>query len=430
MSAETAEETSPPDDHLDPPLRDAVDSSAPAGDSSGGEDQSDQETDGLLDTLANFVNSSFDSLIWPLLASINLVQDRWERKGGNFVLRPPSGFRPKAVLHFVGGAFVGASPHIAYSSLLSRLAKRGFIIVATPFELSLDYLQTTASIVECWEAVETDLALDYGPLPVIGVGHSAGCLFHALTCCLFDDSSQKAGLILVSFNNKPIRSAIPAFEQLITPLAKQVVENEGIFPETLREAIESLPGTLQAAVEGSILTPKRFIDSVLPLVKDSRLVVDQLRPLLLELAGRPRNGSAGDDAFDSDQPPPTEFYPPPSDIEAALRSMYSVEQTLVVKFRSDTLDESPLIFDHVLSRGGLIDVSMIELGGSHVTPLVQDPPSLTAVRDDSSGFDFGIFGMLLSGLSDVVTASQTKELYALEALIAEFVEAGLENGTL
>lgn len=379
--------------------------------------------DGLFETLQAAVNTAFDSTLWPLLSSVSIVRDPWERRNGSFILRPPS--RPKAVLHFIGGAFVGASPHIAYASLLSRLAKRGFLIVATPFDLSLDYLATTAAIVEKWEAVETDLGLSYGPLPVVGVGHSAGCIFHALTCCLFDDASQKAGLVLISFNNKPIRDAIPAFEKIVTPVAKRVVNGEGALPDVLREALESLPGTIDAAVEGSVLTPKRLKDDVLPLVKDARMVIEQFGPLLRELAGKPR-----DDAEDkADTVPLTEFYPPPADIQSAVRSMYSVEQTLVVKFRSDSIDESEVILENVMNRGGPVDVSLIELGGSHITPLVQDPPSLTAARDDG-GIDLGVFGMLLTGISDAVAASQTKELYTLEALIAEWVEAGLENGTL
>lgn len=381
------------------------------------------EDDGIFETLETAVNTAFDSTLWPLLSSISLVRDPWERRNGSFILRPPS--RPKAVLHFLGGAFVGASPHVAYASLLSRLAKRGFLIVATPFDLSLDYLATTAAIAEKWEAVETGLALDYGPLPIVGVGHSAGCIFHALTCCLFDDASQKAGLVLISFNNKPIRDAIPAFEKIVTPLAKSAVNGEGALPDVLREALESLPGTIDAAVEGSVLTPKRLKDDVLPLVKDARMVVEQLGPLLREIAGKPRDNSEDE----ADKLPLTEFYPPPADTLSAVRTMYSVEQTLVVKFRSDSIDESEVILESVMNRGGPVDVSLIELGGSHITPLVQDPPSLTAAQDDG-GFDLGVFGMLLTGLSDAVAASQTKELYTLEALIAEWVEAGLENGTL
>lgn len=60
--------------------------------------------------------------------------------GGNFLLRPPNGQAPKALLHFLGGAFVGAAPHLTYNYLLSGLAEMGFLVVATPYPLDFDYL--------------------------------------------------------------------------------------------------------------------------------------------------------------------------------------------------------------------------------------------------------------------------------------------------
>lgn len=386
----------------------------------------------VIDQVDKFVNSTFDSIVWPVLGSFPLLQDDWERKSGHFLLRPPAGLKAKAVLHFIGGAAVGAAPHIAYSSLLSRLAQRGFVIVATPFDLSLDYLKTVGNIVETFEAIEIDLALEFGAIPVIGVGHSAGALFHAISASLFDDVSPKAGLILVSYNNKPINSAIPAFEQLVTPLAKQLVDSEERLPEKLREFIEDLPETLDAAVEGSLLTPTKVKESVLPLSRDSRRVVEQFQPLLRELAGKPREKQpvVAEEAI----PPLTEFYPPPADIRSAISNMYGVEQTLVVKFRSDSIDESEVVMDCVMSRGGGIEVSLMELGGNHLTPLVQDLPNPSTVSEGGpegmGGIDIGVFNMFVTVLRDAVSAVQTKELYTLEALIAEWVEAGLLNGTL
>lgn len=385
----------------------------------------------LIDQTRHFVNTAFDTIVWPLVGSCSLVRDNWERKGGHFVLRPPAGFKAKAVLHFIGGAVVGASPHIAYSSLLSRLAKRGFVVVATPYDLSLDYLQTVGDIVERFEGIEVDLALEFGAIPVIGVGHSAGALFHAISASLFDDISPKAGLVLISYNNKPVNSAIPAFEQLVTPIAKQLVDAEERLPENLREFLDDLPETLDAAVEGSLLTPSKVKESVLPLSQDARRAFDQFSPLLRELAGKPRDKSAEA----TTEVPSTEFYPPPADIRSAITNMYGVEQTLVVKFRSDSIDESEVVMDCVMNRGGGREVSLMEIGGNHLTPLIQDLPDPApgpgpTGEPGPGGPDLGVFGTLASGLRDAVSAIQTKELYVMEALIAEWVEAGLLNETL
>ena len=43
-----------------------------------------------------------------------------------------------AVLHFVGGTFVGASPQITYRCFLQKLAARGMVVVSTPFDAGFD----------------------------------------------------------------------------------------------------------------------------------------------------------------------------------------------------------------------------------------------------------------------------------------------------
>ncbi len=46
------------------------------------------------------------------------------------------------LIHFLGGAIVGAAPDISYRYILERLAQKGFLIVATPYTLSFDYIAT------------------------------------------------------------------------------------------------------------------------------------------------------------------------------------------------------------------------------------------------------------------------------------------------
>lgn len=133
--------------------------------------------------------------------------------GWNSTVPPPPVDVPrvpaKAVLHFIGGAFVGAIPHTAYRTLLTRLAARGYIILATPYTLSFNYLSTLSSLLTPYGRATTALALDYGPLPVIGVGHSAGALLHLLAGALFRDDADKAANILISWNNKSAADAVP-----------------------------------------------------------------------------------------------------------------------------------------------------------------------------------------------------------------------------
>lgn len=55
----------------------------------------------------------------------------WTEVEGNWILRPLQG-AAIAVVHFLGGAFVGAAPQLTYRLLLESLAARG-VMVSMPF---------------------------------------------------------------------------------------------------------------------------------------------------------------------------------------------------------------------------------------------------------------------------------------------------------
>ena len=64
--------------------------------------------------------------------------DGWEQIEGAWVRLPPG--RAWGVAHFIGGAVLGAYPHIAYDAFLRRLCDdAGVVVVATPFELGVDH---------------------------------------------------------------------------------------------------------------------------------------------------------------------------------------------------------------------------------------------------------------------------------------------------
>jgi len=62
------------------------------------------------------------------------------------VLFPPDKRAPEAVVHFLGGAFVGAAPQLAYRPLLEALSSRGVVVVATPFSTAFDHLRIADEI--------------------------------------------------------------------------------------------------------------------------------------------------------------------------------------------------------------------------------------------------------------------------------------------
>ncbi|MGK7922830.1 MAG: DUF1350 family protein [Trichodesmium sp.] len=137
----------------------------------------------------------------------------WQENSGNWVLIPS---HPKAVIHFLGGAFVATAPHVTYRWLLEMLANQGYAVIATPFVNTLDHLAMAKNVLSSFESclhhLYTTRVLRKKSLPIYGIGHSMGCKLHLLIGSLF--SIQRAGNILVSFNNYAARDSIPLVEQI------------------------------------------------------------------------------------------------------------------------------------------------------------------------------------------------------------------------
>mmetsp|Transcript_89738 Transcript_89738/g.179263 ORF Transcript_89738/g.179263 Transcript_89738/m.179263 type:complete len:481 (+) Transcript_89738:114-1556(+) len=346
-------------------------------------------------------------------ASAGLVE-RWEELGGNFLLRPPAGVPARAVLHYLGGAFVGAAPHVTYRYLLQGFADAGYVVVATPYSLGFDYLEVCDSILDRFEACAPTLAREYGFLPVVGMGHSCGALLQVLITCLFPGTPRAANA-LISFNNKQVSAAIPAFEEFFQPVAQQAMsdspeavaarESLGLVRQSLEDVLtelihatdptlktddpaatgESQSSTRDAAVQalGSLLAsvgealvqpPQHGASSSVdrPDVVGRRLVdaretlrlADQIPPLFQAIA----EGTV-------------EFTPTPDDTKAACRSMYRARRTLLVKFENDAIDESEELMGVISEAKEIMrlkrpmvnfDIRLETISGDHVTPLTQD----------------------------------------------------------
>lgn len=142
----------------------------------------------------------------------------WQESSGNWVYLPNQEII--GIVHFLGGAFVATAPQISYRSILEQIAKAGYAIVATPFLNTLDHKAIARAVLNRFETVlarlQTGNKLGKRYLPIYGVGHSMGCKLHLLIGSLYD--VERAGNILISFNNYPASRAIPFVEQFnITP---------------------------------------------------------------------------------------------------------------------------------------------------------------------------------------------------------------------
>ncbi|NET39349.1 MAG: DUF1350 domain-containing protein [Cyanothece sp. SIO1E1] len=141
----------------------------------------------------------------------------WQEIEGNWVLVPE---RPTAIIHFLGGFVVAAAPHLAYGWLLENLYRQGYVVMATPFVNVFDHEAIAHQVLDNFEHGLEYLRshiLRRRYLPIYGLGHSMGSKLHLLIGSLFP--VERAGNILMSFNNFSARRSIPLLEQFsaLTP---------------------------------------------------------------------------------------------------------------------------------------------------------------------------------------------------------------------
>ncbi|MBH8573206.1 DUF1350 family protein [Nostocaceae cyanobacterium CENA369] len=142
----------------------------------------------------------------------------WKEIRGNWVIIPPN---PIGIIHFLGGAFVATAPHLTYRWFLEQLAAKGYVVIATPFVNTLDHIAIAKSVLlnfdRTLERLHDSMALRKLYLPTYGIGHSMGCKLHLLIGSLLP--VERAGNILISFNNYAAKDAIPLVEQFNSTFA-------------------------------------------------------------------------------------------------------------------------------------------------------------------------------------------------------------------
>ncbi|XP_022939999.1 uncharacterized protein LOC111445763 isoform X2 [Cucurbita moschata] len=293
-------------------------------------------------------------------SNINKIYKRLE---SCLVVPPPKGKLPRAIIKFLGGAFIGAIPEVTYSYLIELLAKEGFLIISVPYNVTFDHADATRQVFERFHAcLDTILASGLPDedissaqlvnLPLFSVGHSNGALLQVLTGSYFAEKIPKANAI-ISFNNRPATEAVPYFEQL-GPLTSQmmpVVQASPVYSIARSVSEDAWKMLLDAA--GAIV-PDRDLEVLNSLTK----FVDQLPSVVNQMT----EGVS-------------EFKPTPSENRDCFKCSYNVQHTLLVKFSSDMIDETDLLEQTLKPRVESINgtIEKIQLTGNHLTPCIQEP---------------------------------------------------------
>lgn len=282
----------------------------------------------------------------PMFREPQAVAQGYELEGC-WVLKPEGNSR-KGVIHFLGGAFVGANPQISYSTLLEELSSLGFIVISTPYELTFNH-STCAFIA----ATKFDRCLEklcihpmgggmptegFQELPIYTLGHSNGSLLHllasSLESCAETSYSCVQRSVLMSYNNKPVEEAVPGgVPSGVSPLASQLLEYQ------------------------SLLTPQ--IQEFMPMITDTPLG-KQLLPYVNQL-----NQSVGELAEGT-----REFEPTPGESREIIKDGYCVPETLLVRFTDDSFDQSSEMANILSLSQKVASVELDEISGlGHLTPL-------------------------------------------------------------
>ncbi|CAN1120656.1 hypothetical protein LINPERHAP2_LOCUS329 [Linum perenne] len=274
------------------------------------------------------------------------------------------GRKPRAIIKFLGGAFVGAMPEFTYGYLIEQLAKEGYLVISVPYNVTFDHSSAANQVYERFNScfyilLENGLpdsnlsAADLTALPLFSVGHSNGALLQGLVGSYFAQKIPKANVI-ISFNNRPATEAVPYFEQQFGPLVNQmmpVVEASPVYSMARNASGDAWNTLLDMA--GAII-PENNQEALVAVTK----FVDQLPSVMNQVT----EGIS-------------EFKPTPAENRDCFKNLYNVQHTLLVKFSSDTIDETDLLEEalkpRVESMGGTIE--KVELSGNHLTPCIQEP---------------------------------------------------------
>ncbi|PKU71804.1 uncharacterized protein LOC110093403 [Dendrobium catenatum] len=278
----------------------------------------------------------------------------WKEIEGTWVLRPRH-TRPRSIVHFIGGIFVGATPQLTYRLFLERLSDKGVLVIATPFASRFDHFSIADEVQLKYDRSMRSLTDIENDLPTFGIGHSLGSVIHLLIGSRY--AVQRNGNVLLAFNNKEASLAIPLFSPVIVPMAQSL----GPLLTQLTSSPSIRRGAEIAMRQLESLSP--------PILKQVLPLVEQLSPLYMDLV----NGRE-------------DFIPKPEETSRLIKSYYGISRNLLIQFKDDTIDETPTLAKLLSCESAIssqLDLSIRSLPGDHGLPLQQVLPDVPPAMADA-----------------------------------------------
>ena len=398
-----------------------------------------------------------DGFGWPgdeaAGAAPTAAQSGWRRVAGCDVLLPEQQEGCVAIVHFVGGALVGAAPQQTYGGFLDTLSGYGIAVIATPSTMltGLDHWAAADEVAAAWRGAITpvlrllrDEHAAQSPIPVIGIGHSLGAKLLLLLGCRGDgEVGPRLANVLVSYNNYAAERSIPLLKEAagvgaalgaggagaaqqiggwLEDLGEAGAESVPGLSEQLRDSLGSALGDLGEKISETIGEDVRgdlgaISDGASAAISGVGGGITSASEMLARFGSAARGAdggvdSAGAEFYDA------EFSPSPAETDAAVRSRYTVGRNFLVRFADDEIDQSaPLgallrsrFTDEVTGIGGRVELRT--LAGTHVTP---NTPQLR-------GLDWSAFSAIDAAAAD--EARSLADRLAFEQEVAAGAVAG------
>lgn len=276
------------------------------------------------------------------------------------LLPPPTVEKPTAILHFVGGTFMGSAPNIWYRTLLQDIVRHtSCAVVATSIPITvtrspLDHVRLSTQLQRQFQtAFQYVLTDEYGAttlqsVPLCGLGHSLGARLMVVLATLGGKPRNRIppykSFILISFTNFGAAAGIPGIAQLY--------RRSRMFEQQQQE---------EEGEERS--SNRRRQDDWWDEDDDA-----DWRDLWHEVTATVKAGTARVQYALTPSSTSLEFYPSPEQLWKAVKDdgRYTVPQTLVVQFDDDEVDQSSLLATAIVNSS---DVKFARVRGTHLTPV-------------------------------------------------------------
>uniref|UniRef100_A0A7S4BHR6 CHAT domain-containing protein n=1 Tax=Chrysotila carterae TaxID=13221 RepID=A0A7S4BHR6_CHRCT len=224
------------------------------------------------------------------------------------------------VLHFVGGAALGAAPQLVYNRLLSFVSDSASVaVIASPFEVSPDHIRLAEQVSLAFNDCCNENGLSQLPAARrFKLGHSLGAKLLVMNAC---SSSSPAGAVgTLAFNNFGVAESI----SFATAIAQQ------------------LTGRTDPATAALISNAFAFAQQ-----------------------------------FAATQGVDFEFKPSPQELDRMIAANYAATSTSIWKFEQDDLDSSQRLIDALPPSTPRL---FAEFAGTHTAPVLLDLSPADIVR--------------------------------------------------